>query len=841
MNNRRHLGLVAAAATLLAAAPLASIFDKWTWLLQSVLAVALIAGAATLARALRAPVWAQVGTSALALLLALTWMFPSHQEFIGIIPTAGTFDYFGQLLSQSVTDMRELGVPVPDGDPLLFVTVLGVGFVAICVDLFTVGLRHPALAGLPMLAIYSVPVAVFTDSVPILPFMIGAGGFIWLLVSDNVDRVRRFGRRFTGDGRDVDVWEPSPLAAAGRRLAVVGVVLAVALPLAVPGMTTGLIDRFGTGAGGDGPGSGRGGSGSSVDLFANLSGQLKQDDVAELVKVRSNDPDPYYLRFGVADRLTPQGFASRRPTGQPASRSLPADVPQRAGVSEHRYHATVEVTGLNQNLLPVYLQPVNLRGADANWYYDDNKQVVYSNRARSKGKEYSFDYVRGDYSPTALSKARPLAPSDAIQSQYTTVEPIREIQDQVDALTAGEQTVYDKVKAIFNFFSRENGFTYSLEAESGTGGSAIVDFLTNKSGFCEQYAAAMAWLVRTAKIPARVAFGFTKGTQTDGDYTVLTTRNLHAWTEVYFSGFGWVPFDATPASSVPGSTDPIWALSPDAPQQSTNPNVPPGSDPSAAPGVTDPNDPTTRDPDQGLPAGGPAIKPNASNWAWWTIGLAVLVLALLALPALRRTLLRHRRQDVRAARRAGATVAPDLVAVDSRSGDRQILVVGDAAAAARADAHAAWEELLDTMVDFRLTVDPTETPRATAERLVRGERLEDVGRDAQAGGEIAARDAQAGGEMTAADGVRLLGRAEERARYARDPLSSEQLVRSLRTVRRAFARDAGRRTRIMAVLMPPSVLQRWRLAAMERSSRGVTVLARWWEMVSPRRLLPRRG
>ena len=66
-----------------------------------------------------------------------------------------------------------------------------------------------------MLAIYSVPVAVCPDSVPPVPFVIGAAGFLWLLVTDNVDRVRRFGRRFTGDGRDVDVWEPSPLSSAG--------------------------------------------------------------------------------------------------------------------------------------------------------------------------------------------------------------------------------------------------------------------------------------------------------------------------------------------------------------------------------------------------------------------------------------------------------------------------------------------------------------------------------------------------------------------------------------------------------------------------------------------------
>ena len=63
------------------------------------------------------------------------------------------------------------------------------------VDLFTVVLRGAALAGLPMLAIYSVPVAVYTNSVNPIPFVIGAAGFLWLLVSDNVDKVRRFGRR----------------------------------------------------------------------------------------------------------------------------------------------------------------------------------------------------------------------------------------------------------------------------------------------------------------------------------------------------------------------------------------------------------------------------------------------------------------------------------------------------------------------------------------------------------------------------------------------------------------------------------------------------------------------
>src|SRR5262249_57551192 len=113
---------------------------------------------------------------------------------------AGALGRCGGRCTEAGQDRRSYGVPVPDRDGLLFVTVLGIGSVAIAVDLLTVVARRPALAGLPMLAIYSVPVAVYVDSVPVLPFIIGACGFLWLLVSDNVDRVRRFGRRFTGDG-----------------------------------------------------------------------------------------------------------------------------------------------------------------------------------------------------------------------------------------------------------------------------------------------------------------------------------------------------------------------------------------------------------------------------------------------------------------------------------------------------------------------------------------------------------------------------------------------------------------------------------------------------------------
>ncbi|TDC35440.1 DUF3488 and transglutaminase-like domain-containing protein [Micromonospora sp. KC213] len=815
----RNLGFVAAAATLLAAAPLSSIFQRWTWLIQAAIAVAVVAAVAALIRALRAPLWAQVVGMLAGLLLALTWLFPAGDELVGILPTPDTLAHFGELLQGSTQDMRSYGVKVPDTTPLLFITVLGVGGVAVLVDVLAVGLRRPALAGLPMLAIYSVPVAVYVDSVPALPFVVGACGYLWLLVTDNVERVRRFGRRFTGEGRDVDVWEASPLAAAGRRLAVVGVALAVALPLAVPGMTGGLLNQF-TSAG-DGTGTGRFGQGGSpgrIDLFAALSGQLNQSEVAEMVKVTTTEPSPFYLRFGVADELRSDGFRVRPPTGTRVDRDLPGI--DRRGADQQRYRATVEVSrNLEMPLVPVYSDPVGVQGLNGNWLYDRNLGVVFSNRDNSRGKRYTVEYVRSTFTPAALRRAPSLPAEHPIAVQQTRRPSVQQVDALVAELIEGKRTDYDKVRAIYDHFSRENGFSYSLSTRGGTSGQEIVDFLDNKVGFCQQYAAAMAWLVRAAGIPARVAFGFTNGTSTGTGSFVLTNRNLHAWTEVYFDGMGWVPFDPTPAYAVQGATRSAWAPDSDAPDPEPSGSSAPGVTPEGPDTTAGPQQPDAadRDVDETFdPVTGAPIQ-RAPTWPWWTAGGVLALLALLCVPALRRMALRRRRQlTVTPAVTAGAADAADAPATG-------MLVLGGDRDRARADAHAAWDELVDTLVDYQVRVDRTETPRATAERLVR---------------EALAEDA------TSATAVRLLGRAEERARYARDPLTGEPLRPALASVRDTLAARADRRTRLLAVVLPPSVLMRWRSAVTEHSTRWVTTtgrlrlrLARW----NPRRLLARRA
>lgn len=95
-------------------------------------------------------------------------------------------------------------------------------------------------------------------------------------------------------------------------------------------------------------------------------------------------------------------------------------------------------------------------------------------------------------------------------------------------------------------------YTYSLEIPASRYASPIAAFLFGERvGYCQHFAGAMAVLLRLNGIPSRVAVGFTTG-EPIGPWTYLvSTTNAHAWVEAYFSGIGWLPFDATPGRTLP--------------------------------------------------------------------------------------------------------------------------------------------------------------------------------------------------------------------------------------------------------------------------------------------------
>ena len=95
-------------------------------------------------------------------------------------------------------------------------------------------------------------------------------------------------------------------------------------------------------------------------------------------------------------------------------------------------------------------------------------------------------------------------------------------------------------------FFRGGGFRYSLEVPEGNSENDLLNFLDVRAGYCEQFAATMAVMARLAGIPARVAIGFTPGVPAGDGSLSVTTRDAHAWPELYFPGVGLARLRADP-------------------------------------------------------------------------------------------------------------------------------------------------------------------------------------------------------------------------------------------------------------------------------------------------------
>jgi protein-glutamine gamma-glutamyltransferase len=106
---------------------------------------------------------------------------------------------------------------------------------------------------------------------------------------------------------------------------------------------------------------------------------------------------------------------------------------------------------------------------------------------------------------------------------------------------------------LLEHYLRSTPFGYNLTPKLRKGVPPLVDFLDRSHhGYCQMFSGAMALILRMHGIPARVAVGFTTGrTPTkSGDPYIVTDRNAHAWVEVFFPGFGWMPFEPTPTRSI---------------------------------------------------------------------------------------------------------------------------------------------------------------------------------------------------------------------------------------------------------------------------------------------------
>ncbi len=181
-----------------------------------------------------------------------------------------------------------------------------------------------------------------------------------------------------------------------------------------------------------------------------------------------------------------------------------------------------------------------------------------------RGMTYAAVSEVRDLSPAALRMAGPVdreANRAALELPQSLPSRVRNLADQ---LAAGGDTEYDRVSAIADYL--RSHYRYRLDTPRLPSGADAVDrfLFVDDVGFCEQFASALAVLLRAEGIPARLAVGYGTGEHNalTGAFTVRA-RDAHAWVEVLFPRVGWVPIDASPGfDPQPASHRPArWFLS----------------------------------------------------------------------------------------------------------------------------------------------------------------------------------------------------------------------------------------------------------------------------------------
>lgn len=700
------------------------------YLVPALVAAALVAGVGTAGRVLALRWYAVLGLQIVTLLVWFHHRQNPDGAVGGWLPTPGGVAEVINQVRDGSDAVNRYTAPVPgnytDAPVYLIACAL---LILLLIDLIACGLRLPAWAGIPALVAVAIPINVLDQGLPAPVYVATGLLFAVLLAVLEADRATAWGPVVGRPGTAPSGSARLSVLALGTPALVISTA-ATALALAVaPGVpvASGLF-HDGLGAGPDGGGKGR------VTLsnpLVDLRRDLVRNDRLPLLDVRTRSRDVSYLRLTVLDSFVDDSWT-------PSPRDLATDnaasgpLPAPAGVNltgarptewDLRTTAAFETTWLPT---PSLTRTIEVDAGD--WRYDPRfGDIAAIDDPPPTEVPYRLTAVAPSYSAAGLAAARPAPPAvvTAMTKLPTLPPTVKEIAERV---TAAGTTQHAKAVLLQDWFRRNGGFTYSLDPAPGGGLDQLARFITtDKVGYCEQFAAAMAVMARALGIPARVVVGFLAPSEkVDGAYR-FTSDDLHAWPEIYFAGSGWVRFEPTPGART--GTAPTWTRDLDRD---------PAPTPSPSTATSSPTRPTS-DPSTAAPeaARGTTDGPTgtASIVASVIAGSAALLL-LLGAPGVLRVRQRHRRL-----RRD-----PDPVAA----------------------AESLWAELRATAIDLALPWPDDRSPRMVAEVL------------------RAVVDAGSGtATPSGADDLALLVALVERARYQDGfELTSHDHATAVSTVRR---------------------------------------------------------
>jgi transglutaminase-like putative cysteine protease len=758
MSAPMRLTLYTMVATIAAALPLTAVFKGAGWVVPVVVAVALVSASCALIRWSPLPSILEPLTAAVAVLIFVTWYFAASRATAGFLPNGPALRHLGVLARSGFTDIRKLPTPVPAHPGLVLIATVGIAAVALVVDLLAVTLRHAAVAGLPLLALFVLSAATAKHGVNALAFLVAAVGFLMLLYADNRERVIRWG---AAHGADIPA-RPAPTASAenllpsapaslGRRVGAAAIGLSVVVPVLIPGLHAGFKSH-----GGHGPGSGGGGgSVTTVDPIVSVDHDLTSNLNAPVLAYSTTTRAPGYLRLTSLDNYSGDGtFTASALNALPSARvsnGLPL-----VSTSPQRVTTTITVDqGAQFRWLPMPTTALSV-DVSGDWRYDPTTATTFSASDTTAGLHYTVVSSPDLPSPKELAhEPATIVGGPAADLPHPGVsQTVRELTRRI---TATAQSKYDAALEIQRFLTGPT-FHYTTTPPAPPGNlDALTYFLTvSRAGFCQQYATAMAVMARLVGIPSRVAVGFTAGTQEPDGKWLVTTHDAHAWPELYFPEDGWLAFEPTPRGDGQAVIPPYARALPN--QHGTGHNGKTGK-PTGPDGIFKPGQHRGGQTHNGGSASGGSKRHGSAGSvaggieAAWIACLVVLA-AVVLVPSTTRLVARRRRY----ARLRGSLP----------------------------DAEAAWAELRDTAVDVGAPWVDGRSPRQCTELLTTW-----IDSPAPIQGRL----------------LRLMHAVELR-RYAADGVAAPASIRDdLTAIRAALRGQLPLRRRLLTPLLPRSTRQ----------------------------------
>lgn len=746
----RSSPIALAALTAATAVALTRVFSGHSWLLAALgcaLAAHLVGGLAAQRQ------WSG-GLTALAHVvvgfLVTLWIVVPGGTWAALPTTSGVAEWF-DLLSQTVRTLRTAVVPVPPHDAALLLALIAIWATGAASQWSASRLDGVLGAIVPQLALLIAVGALGKGAYLGVAALWSAAAAAFLLCA----HLERLGQARTWF--HTRAAHSSRLAAGGAIAVALAVVTGVVVGPRLPGSgAEAILDYKGLGKGS----GGSTGTITAISPLVDIGARLNQTPAVEMFVVKADFPARWRtVALDVFDGVT---FTLNSPTGSGLLDPAPAGVATVSLQQEYR------ITGLQDTFVPAAYRAQEVGGdlPGLTKVAASATLVVDAKRNRLAGRTYTV--VSNVPEPSvAKLQSSPMVTNPPTADVARALEVPADFSPRVRALaeqlTRNARTPYDKALALQDYL-RSDVFTYDLGIPAYTKRDAIDRFVFDtRRGFCQQFAGAFAAMARTIGLPTRIAVGYLSGTKQADGYHV-TTKDAHAWPEVYFTGLGWVMFEPTPSRNDNTSLQDYTGTANRPTVPSTTTSTAPRST-SSAPSAPGPR-PTGKEQSPGLTVEAPGSGSGGPSG-----GAVVAVVGIVLVGAL----VLFGDPIVRALRRF-----------------RRRRVVG-----ARARVLAAWADALDDLALHDIVRAPSRTPV-----------------------EFAMRDAPALGAGSGGPALTRLARLTTVALYSPEPPSdddADQAWDAAGAVHTALAQRLRRRPRWFA-----PVFARWsaRKARGSRGSRG---------------------